>query len=60
MVWVNGKPLTGTAILDTGAMPLLIGKAGMKQLGWGKKDIQQKSKVLTLKNLTVTSKAQQS
>ena len=38
-VWVNGKPLTGTAILDTGAMPLLIGKKGMKQLGWGKNDI---------------------
>ncbi|GAQ92552.1 hypothetical protein KFL_010470040 [Klebsormidium nitens] len=38
-VWVNGKPLTGTSILDTGAMPLLIGKKGMKQLGWGKEDI---------------------
>ena len=38
-VWVNGKPLTGTAILDTGAMPLLIGKAGMQQLGWGPEDI---------------------
>ncbi|GAQ93226.1 hypothetical protein KFL_013740010 [Klebsormidium nitens] len=38
-VWVNGKPLTGTAILDTGAMPLLIGKKGMKQLGWGKDNI---------------------
>ena len=37
-VWVNGKPLTGAAILDTGAMPLLIGQAGMKQLGWGPED----------------------
>jgi hypothetical protein len=27
-VWVNGKPLEGIAILDTGAMPLLIGSAG--------------------------------
>lgn len=37
-VWVNGKPLRGRAILDTGAMPLLIGRAGMKQLGWGPAD----------------------
>ncbi|GAQ91225.1 hypothetical protein KFL_007470050 [Klebsormidium nitens] len=38
-VWVNGKPPTGTAIFNTDAMPLLIGKKGMKQLGWGKDNI---------------------
>jgi hypothetical protein len=32
-VWVNGKPITGVAILDTGAMPLLVGRAGMEQMG---------------------------
>jgi hypothetical protein len=32
-IWVNGKPLEGVAILDTGAMPLLIGRAGMQQMG---------------------------
>jgi hypothetical protein len=36
--WVNGKPLEGVAILDTGAMPLLIGRAGMRQMGWTDKD----------------------
>jgi hypothetical protein len=36
-IWVNGKPLEGVAILDTGAMPLLIGRAGM-QMGWTDKD----------------------
>jgi hypothetical protein len=35
---VNGKPLEGVAILDTGAMPLLIGRAGMRQMGWTDKD----------------------
>jgi hypothetical protein len=35
---VNGKPLEGIAILDTGAMPLLIGRAGMAQMGWTSKD----------------------
>ena len=38
-VWVNGKPLRGSAILDTGAMPLLIGRPGALQLGLKKKDI---------------------
>jgi hypothetical protein len=37
-IWVNGKPLEGVAILDTGAMPLLIGHAGMRQMGWTDKD----------------------
>jgi hypothetical protein len=37
-IWVNGKPLKGIAILDTGAMPLLIGRAGMAQTGWTEKD----------------------
>jgi hypothetical protein len=37
-IWVNGKPLEGIAILDTGAMPLLIGRAGMAQMGWTDKD----------------------
>jgi hypothetical protein len=37
-IWVNGKPLEGFAILDTGAMPLLIGRAGMRQMGWTDKD----------------------
>jgi hypothetical protein len=37
-VWVNGKPLEGIAILDTGAMPLLLGCAGMAQMGWTDKD----------------------
>jgi hypothetical protein len=37
-IWVNGKPLKGVAILDTGAMPLLIGRAGMRQMGWTDKD----------------------
>ena len=32
-VWVNGTPLRGSAIWDTGAMPLLIGRPGMVQLG---------------------------
>jgi hypothetical protein len=32
-IWVNGKPLEGIAILDTGAMPLLIECAGMAQRG---------------------------
>jgi hypothetical protein len=38
-VWVNGKPITGVAILDTGAMPLLVGRAGMEQKGWTDEDI---------------------
>jgi hypothetical protein len=38
-VWVNGKPITGVAILDTGAMPLLVGRAGMEQLGWTDEDV---------------------
>jgi hypothetical protein len=38
-VWVNGKPITGVAILDTGAMPLLVGRAGMKQMGWTDEDV---------------------
>jgi hypothetical protein len=29
-VWVNGKPITGVAILDIGAIPLLVGQAGME------------------------------
>jgi site-specific DNA-cytosine methylase len=37
-VRVNGKPLEGIAILDTGAMPLLIGRVGMAQMGWTNKD----------------------
>jgi hypothetical protein len=37
-IWVNGKPLEGVAILDTGPMPLLIGRAGMRQMGWTDKD----------------------
>jgi hypothetical protein len=37
-IWVNGKPLEGVAILDTGAMPLLIERAGMRQMGWTDKD----------------------
>jgi hypothetical protein len=37
-MWINGKPLEGIAILDTGAMPLLIGRAGMAQMGWTDKD----------------------
>jgi hypothetical protein len=37
-IWVNGKPLEGVAILDTGAMPSLIGRAGMRQMGWTDKD----------------------
>jgi hypothetical protein len=37
-IWVNGKPLEGVTILDTGAMPLLIGRAGMRQMGWTDKD----------------------
>jgi hypothetical protein len=37
-IWVNGKPLKEVAILDTGAMPLLIGRAGMRQMGWTDKD----------------------
>jgi hypothetical protein len=37
-IWVNGKPLEGIAILDTGAMPLLIGRAGMAQMGWTDKE----------------------
>jgi hypothetical protein len=32
-IWVNGKPLEGVAILDTGAMPLLIGAQGCGR--WG-------------------------
>jgi hypothetical protein len=38
-VWVNGKPITGVAILDTGAMPLLVGRAGMEQRGWTDEDV---------------------
>jgi hypothetical protein len=38
-IWVNGKPLKGVAILDTGAMPLLIGCAEMRQMGWTDKDV---------------------
>jgi hypothetical protein len=37
-IWINGKPLEGVAILDTGAMPLLIGRAGMRHMGWTDKD----------------------
>jgi hypothetical protein len=37
-IWVNARPLEGIAILDTGAMPLLIGRAGMAQMGWTDKD----------------------
>jgi hypothetical protein len=37
--WVNGKPITGVAILDTGAMPLLVGRAGMEQTGWTDDDV---------------------
>jgi hypothetical protein len=37
-IWVNSKPLEGVAILDTGVMPLLIGRAGMRQMGWTVKD----------------------
>jgi hypothetical protein len=37
-IWVNGKPLEGVAILDTGAMPFLIGRAEMRQMGWTDKD----------------------
>jgi hypothetical protein len=40
-IWFNGKPLEGVAILDTGAMPLLIGRAGMRQMGWTDKDCPQ-------------------
>jgi hypothetical protein len=36
---VNGKPITGVAILDTGAMPLLVGRAGMEQMGWTDEDV---------------------
>jgi hypothetical protein len=32
-IWVNGKPLEGVPILDTGAMLFLIGRAGMRQMG---------------------------
>jgi hypothetical protein len=38
-IWVNSKPLEGIAILDTGAMPLLIGRAGTAQMGWTNKDV---------------------
>jgi hypothetical protein len=38
-VWVNGKPITGVAILDTEAMPLLVGRAGMEQMGWTDEDV---------------------
>jgi hypothetical protein len=38
-VWVNGKPITGVSILDTRAMPLLVGRAGMEQLGWTNEDV---------------------
>jgi hypothetical protein len=37
-IWVNGKLLEGIAIRDTEAMPLLIGRAGMAQMGWTDKD----------------------
>jgi hypothetical protein len=37
-IWVNGKPLEGVAILDTGAMPLLIGRTGMRLMGWTDKN----------------------
>jgi hypothetical protein len=38
-MWVNGKPITGVAILDTGAMPLLVGPAGMEQMEWTEEDV---------------------
>jgi hypothetical protein len=38
-VWVNGKPITGVAIIDTGAMPLLVGRARMEQMGWTDEDV---------------------
>ncbi|GAQ91781.1 hypothetical protein KFL_008530020 [Klebsormidium nitens] len=38
-LWVNGKPLEGSAILDIGAMPLLIGRPGLVQLGLREEDV---------------------
>jgi hypothetical protein len=38
-VKVNGKPITGVAILDTGCMPFIIGEPGKKQLGLTDEDI---------------------
>ncbi|GAQ93448.1 hypothetical protein KFL_015380020 [Klebsormidium nitens] len=38
-LWVNGKPLEGSAILNTGAMPLLIGRPGLVQLGLREEDV---------------------
>ncbi|GAQ89452.1 hypothetical protein KFL_005250030 [Klebsormidium nitens] len=38
-LWVNGKPLQGSAILDSGAMPLLIGRPGLIQLGLSAEDV---------------------
>jgi hypothetical protein len=34
----TASALEGVAILDTGPMPLLIGRAGMRQMGWTDKD----------------------
>jgi hypothetical protein len=42
-VWVNEKPITGVAILDTGAMPLLVGRAGIEQMGWTDDDVIPKA-----------------
>jgi hypothetical protein len=42
-VWVNGKPITGVAILDTGAMPLFVKRAGMEQTGWTDEDVIPKA-----------------
>jgi hypothetical protein len=33
-VWVNEKHSTGVANLDTEAMPLLVRRAEMEQMGW--------------------------
>ena len=38
-LWVNGRPMQGTAILDSGAMPLLVGRPGLAQLQLGEDDI---------------------
>jgi hypothetical protein len=40
---VNGKPITGVAILDTGCMPFIIGEPGKKQLGLTDEDIIPKA-----------------
>ena len=47
-LWVNGKPLKGSAILDTGAMPLLIGRPGMAQLGLTAADVEPRAVRLAL------------